>query len=202
MDTSEILKYIKHFYCNTLSTAYYYPSWSKEDITNAFKSAKLCEQIYQDVKNKTLVANLDELIHSLRIENYESICLEDLKSSSTFLIQALFENPYIENETLENIFYELKNEGTISGDICNLYDLAELDTTCVELIEATKPIKLKNSERSIYFEIKAEMLLDFLCNRFCEQTTEQQICRIESNLFEAFESLCQNEENMAARFFL
>ncbi|KFM67756.1 hypothetical protein X975_17610, partial [Stegodyphus mimosarum] len=57
-----------------------------------------------------------------------------------------------------------------------------------------KPITVINSDRSLYYEVKAEIFLDYLKGVVEQLTTEEQI---ETSLSKAFESLCENEDKMA-----
>ncbi|CAL1262819.1 unnamed protein product [Larinioides sclopetarius] len=194
MNQTEILRSYQHFYENIIPKARCSPIWNEKNITGAFMWASFCEQIYDKYSEDTeIVANLDEGIHQLTSSHTGmSFCFKNLKQSNAFLCQSFLQNPNIQKNFLQDIVLKIK-PSELDFDKVSL-EVYELDTLCLELLQSLKFITFQDSDESIYIEIKAELLLDFLKDAIIHLSTEKQY---ESQLSFVLDTLCNSQESLA-----
>ncbi|GIX73395.1 uncharacterized protein CEXT_187891 [Caerostris extrusa] len=174
MNFTEILKSIQHFHENIIAKAHYSPDWNEETITNAFLWADFCEQIYEKFsEDDQTVKNLDKQMHYLTA-NYTgmSYCFKNLKGSCSLLCQSFLQNPNIEQTFLRDIIQRIQPSGLNFEDV--ILEVSVVDNLCLELLDSLKNISISNSDRLLYSEIKAELLLDFLKDVIAQLSTEEQ----------------------------
>ncbi|GFS84931.1 piggyBac transposable element-derived protein 4 [Nephila pilipes] len=104
---------------------------------------------------------------------------------------SFLQNPSVANDFLQNVIRKINPLGLNFEEV--LMDTSELDTLCLELLESLKPISVINSDRSMYYEIKAELLLNFLKDVISQLVTEEQY---ESQLAFALDTLSKNNETL------
>ncbi|XP_071033156.1 uncharacterized protein [Parasteatoda tepidariorum] len=193
MDFKTVFDGIQYFYEDIVPKAFFSSDWNEESITNAFQWVKFCEEAYAKCTGEN-ANSIDMLLHStsgkLKKLYQTSLCFQDLQSCSTFLTQAFFENPKVEDDLIKKIVDNDKMNTNIFFE--NLEEAAALDTLCHELVESLKPISI-NSEKSFYYDIKSEIFIDYLKNSLKYLQTENVR---ESQLNSAFEHLCSGKENM------
>ncbi|GFR12991.1 uncharacterized protein TNCT_668201 [Trichonephila clavata] len=189
MNSAEVLTSIQHFYGTIISKAHYSPNWNEEGISNAFLWAEFCKQIYNKFfENSDILKGLDDQIHLFSNQSY---CFKNLKQSSSLLCQSFLQNPSIAKESLQNTVQSINPQGLNFEEVS--LDTTTLDNLCLELLSSLKPISIVDSNRSMYFEIKAELLLNFLKDVISHLDTEQQY---ESQLSFVFDTLCRNSETL------
>ncbi|GIX97509.1 uncharacterized protein CDAR_517431 [Caerostris darwini] len=193
MNFTEILKSIQHFHENIIAKAHYSPDWNEETITNAFLWADFCEQIYEKfAEDDQTVKNLDKQMHYLTA-NYTgmSYCFKNLKGSCSLLCQSFLQNPNIEQTFLRDIIQRIQPSGLNFVDV--ILEVSVVDNLCLELLDSLKNISISNSDRLLYSEIKAELLLDFLKDVIAQLSTEEQY---ESQLSFVLETLCNKQDTL------
>ncbi|CAL1262816.1 unnamed protein product [Larinioides sclopetarius] len=121
-----------------------------------------------------------------------SFCFKNLKQSNAFLCQSFLQNPNIQKNFLQDIVLKIK-PSELDFDKVSL-EVYELDTLCLELLQSLKFITFQDSDESIYIEIKAELLLDFLKDAIIHLSTEKQY---ESQLSFVLDTLCNSQESLA-----
>ncbi|GFS45691.1 uncharacterized protein TNIN_307391 [Trichonephila inaurata madagascariensis] len=189
MNSTEVLTSILHFYETIISKAHYSPNWNEEDISNAFFWAEFCVQIYNKFsENSDIIKALDDQIHLFSNQSY---CFKNLKQSSSLLCQSFLQNPSISKEFLQNAVQSINPQGLNFEEVS--LDTSALGNLCLELLDSLKPISIVDSSRSVYYEIKAELLLNFLKDVIAHLDTEQQY---ESQLSFVFDILCRNSETL------
>ncbi|GBN77849.1 hypothetical protein AVEN_225416-1 [Araneus ventricosus] len=174
MNYSEIAKSYQHFYENIIPKARCSPSWNEKSIADAFLWANFYEQIHDKYSDDAeSMKNLDDEIHQLTSSRTGvSYCFKNLKQSSAFLCQSFLQNPNIQKNFLQDMISKIK-PSKLDFEEASL-EVCELDTLCLELLQSLKFITFQDSNQSLYIEIKAELLLDFLKDAIVHLSTEKQ----------------------------
>ncbi|XP_055932599.1 uncharacterized protein LOC129962696 isoform X2 [Argiope bruennichi] len=142
--------------------------------------------------NTEIMKDLDEQIHQITTNcTGLTYCFKNLKQSSSFLCQSFLQNPNIQKNFLQDTILKIKPSELDFEKVSS--DVYELDTLCLELLQSLKCITLLDSDCSFYYEIKAELLLDFLKDTMIQLSTEKQY---ESQLSFVFDTLCGNLETL------